>query len=115
MFKLNAKFDADLLLYSFSCFECDGHTVHMLTHQCLPPQLTSTVKSSLFTHAHSSPLPLSMPGYIDVTQTVLVILTMARLLLDRPHMHSPWTDNKVVNAGGGGLVEVGQGGSGEYL
>ena len=30
MFKLNAKFDADFLLYSLSHFECDGHTVHML-------------------------------------------------------------------------------------
>ena len=33
--------------------------VHMLTQQCLPPPLTSTVKSSLFTHAHSSPLSLA--------------------------------------------------------
>ena len=31
MFKLNAKFDADSLLYSLSHFECDSHTVHMLT------------------------------------------------------------------------------------
>ena len=31
MFKLKAKFDADLLLNSLSDFECDGHTVHMLT------------------------------------------------------------------------------------
>ena len=30
MFKLNAKFDADSLLYLLSHFECDGHTVHML-------------------------------------------------------------------------------------
>ena len=34
MFKLNAKFDADLLLYMLSHFECDGHTGHMLT-QCV--------------------------------------------------------------------------------
>ena len=56
MFKLNAKFDADLLFYSLSHFECNSHTVHMLTqwHQLSP--LTSTVKLSLFTHAHSSPL-----------------------------------------------------------
>ena len=53
MFKLNAKFDADLLLYSLSHFECDGHTVHMLTQWCLPPPLTSTVKSILFMHMHS--------------------------------------------------------------
>ena len=61
MFKLNTKFDADLLLYTLSHFECDGHTVHMLTQQYLPPPLTSTVKSSLcalFAHAHSSPLSL---------------------------------------------------------
>ena len=31
MFKLNAISDADLLLCSLSHFECDGHTVHMLT------------------------------------------------------------------------------------
>ena len=59
MFKLNVKFDADSLFYSLSHFECDGHTVHMLTQQHLPPPLTSTVKSSLFTHAHSSPLSLA--------------------------------------------------------
>ena len=31
MFKLNTKFDVDSLLYSLSHFECDSHTVHMLT------------------------------------------------------------------------------------
>ena len=41
-------------------FECDGHTVHMLTQLCLPPPLTSPVKLSLFTHAHSSPLSLAV-------------------------------------------------------
>ena len=56
MFKLNEKFDADSLLYSLSHFECVDHTVHTLTQWRLPPPLTSTVKSSLFTHAHSSPL-----------------------------------------------------------
>ena len=55
MFKLNAKFDANLLLYSLSHFECNSHTVHMLTQWRLPPPLTSTVTSSLLTHAHSSP------------------------------------------------------------
>ena len=59
MFNLNAKYDADPLLYLLSCFECDGHTVHVLTQQCLRPPLTSTVRSSLFTHAHSSPLSLA--------------------------------------------------------
>ena len=60
MFKLDTKFDADLLLLLLSHFECDSHTVHMLTQWHLPPPLTSTVKLSLFTHAHSSPLPLAV-------------------------------------------------------
>ena len=42
MFKLNAKFDADLLLYSLSHFEYNSHTVHMTTQQHLPPPLTSS-------------------------------------------------------------------------
>ena len=59
MFNLNTKSDADSLLYLFSHFGCDGHTVHMLTQWRLPPPLTSIVKSSLFMHAHSSPLSLA--------------------------------------------------------
>ena len=48
MLKFNAKFYADLLLYLLSHFECNGHTVHMLTQWHLPPPQTSTVK--LFVH-----------------------------------------------------------------
>ena len=59
MFKLNAKFDADLLLHSLSHFECNSHRVHMFTQCCLPPPMTSIVKLSLFTHVHSSSLSLS--------------------------------------------------------
>ena len=40
MFKLNVKFDADLLLYLLSHFECDSHMVYMLPQQCLLPLLT---------------------------------------------------------------------------
>ena len=72
---------------SLSHFECDGHTVHMLTQWCIRPPLTSTVKLALFTHVHSDPLFLA-PGYIDVVQTILIILTMAGLFADRPCMHS---------------------------
>ena len=50
---------AQNLMQIHSHFECNGHTVHMLTQQCLPPPLTSTVKLSLLTHAHSSPLSLA--------------------------------------------------------
>ena len=59
MFKLNAKFDADSWFYLLSHFECDGHVVHKLTQQSLPPPLTSSVKSSLLTHVHSSPPSLA--------------------------------------------------------
>ena len=59
MFKVNTKFDADSLLYSLSHFECEGRTLHMLTQWCPPTPLTSTVKSSFFTHALSSPLSLA--------------------------------------------------------
>ena len=57
--KLNTKFDADSLFYSLSHFECYSQTVHVLTQQHLLPPLTSTVKSSLFTHVHSTPLSLA--------------------------------------------------------
>ena len=57
--KLNAKFDADPLFYSLSHFECNAHIVYMFTQWCLLPPQTSTVKSPLFTHAHSSPLSLA--------------------------------------------------------
>ena len=59
VFKLNAESGADSLLYSLSHSECDGHTVPTLTQQHLLPPLTGTVKLSLFTHVHSSPLPLA--------------------------------------------------------
>ena len=59
MFKLNAKYDADLLLYSLSHFECNNHTSQMLTQEYLLPPLTSTVRLPLFTHEHSSPLSLA--------------------------------------------------------
>ena len=56
MFKFNAKSDADLLLYLLSHFECDGHTCSL---NSIYHPLTSTVKSSLFTQVHSSPLSLA--------------------------------------------------------
>ena len=59
MFKLNEICNADSLLYSLSHCECGSHTVHMLTQQHLPTPLTNTVKSSLFTHVHSSLLSLA--------------------------------------------------------
>ena len=59
MFKLSTKFNADSLLYSHSHFEYHSHTVHMLSQWCRLSPLSSTVKLSLFTHAHSL-APLSL-------------------------------------------------------
>ena len=84
MFKLNAKFDVDSLLYLVILNTTDMQYTCSL-NSATPP-MTSTVKSSLFTHAHSTPLSL-VPGNIDVAQTVLVILTMAGIFLDRPHVY----------------------------
>ena len=74
MFMLKTKFDADSLFYSLSHFECNCHTAHMLTQWHLLPPMTSTVKSSLFTHAHSSPLSLAARLH-RCHATVLIILT----------------------------------------
>ena len=72
-----AKFDADSWLYPVICnvmptqctclFNCIYH-----------PLQTSTAKSSLVMHPHSSHSPWLL-GYIDVTQTFLFTLTMTRL------------------------------------
>ena len=55
----SAEFDTESLLYLLHHFDCCGHTVHMLTQWRLPPPLTSTVRLSLFTPAHSCPLSLA--------------------------------------------------------
>ena len=59
MFKLDAKFHANLLLYSLSHSECNNHS-HILSQGRLPPPLTSIVKSSLFTHTDFSPFSLAV-------------------------------------------------------
>ena len=63
MFKLHTKFDADLLLHLLSHFEYNLHTVHMLIQWRLLPPVTSTVKSSSFTHVCFSPLYLAARLY----------------------------------------------------
>ena len=84
MLKLNAKFDADSLLCLPSHLDYDNHTVHMLTQWHLPPPLTSTVKSSLFMHAHSSPLSLAARlhwCYINHSHYINNALTFSRQTL----------------------------------
>ena len=89
MCKLPGKFDTDSLLYLLSRFEFNGHTVHMLPLQHLPPPLISTVKSSLFTsHMHVPVHCPWAPGYGDIVQTLLVILTIAGLSPHRPYTHN---------------------------
>ena len=83
MLKFNTKFDAGLLLYSLIHFECNSHTVHMLTQQHLPPPLTSTGK--FFTHAHSSSLSLATRLHQCYANCSLILI-IAGLFLDQPHI-----------------------------
>ena len=53
----------NLMQIHYINFECDDHTVHMLTQRHLPPPVTSTVKSSLLSHGHSSPLSLASKSH----------------------------------------------------
>ena len=54
MSKLDAKSDADLLLYSRSHFECNGHTGHTLTQGLLPPPLTNKYSEVVIVHTCAS-------------------------------------------------------------
>ena len=83
MFKLNSKFDAHLLLYLIS------HLSAMVT------QYTCSVNSAYHPHwllqwsCHCSHMCIPvhspwLPGHTDVAQTVLIILKMGWLFLDRP-------------------------------
>ena len=87
MFKLNAKFHADSSLYSLSNFECDSHTVHILTQWCLPPPLTSTRKLSLFMRAHSSPLSLDVKLHQSHTNILFILKWMDFFWTDLVYVH----------------------------
>ena len=84
MFKLKAKFVADLLLYAFNHFESYGHTVHKLAQWHLPPP--TDWYAGIIVHT-CIPVPLPwLPGYISVMQTIVIVLTMAGLFLG----HTLW-------------------------
>ena len=85
MFKLNAKLDAALLLYLLSHFECSSHKIYMLTQHCLLSTLSSAVKSSMFTHVHSSPLSLAARLHWCHTNHSCYI-NNGCLLPNRPHI-----------------------------
>ena len=68
---------------------CSGHSVilNVTATQCtcsLSGIYHPQVKLSLFTHGHSSPFSLAARLHY-VAQTILIILTMVGLFLDRPH------------------------------
>ena len=66
---------------------CSTHSVILnavATQQHLLPPQTSTVKSSLFLHAHSS--PLSVAARLHQCMQTIPILTMVGLFPDRPCM-----------------------------
>ena len=77
MFKLNAKFGADLLLYSLIL------NVMATQYTCLPNNVYCphwlAQWSCHCSHMHIPVHSLRLPGYINVAQTVLIILTLAGL------------------------------------
>ena len=84
VFKLSAKFDADPLLCSLSHFErtatqytCSPsgtYRPHWLVHW-----------SHHWSYVHIPVHSPWLPSHVKVTQTVLIILTLAGFFLDRPH------------------------------
>ena len=87
MFKLNAKFDADSLLCLLSHFECDGHTVHMLTQGHLPPPRTSTVtpqspsKWAPWELTQFSQSPSAAPSYFPESHPRSEISSLPKVIL----------------------------------
>ena len=79
-----------LFLFSLSHFECDSHTVHMLTQWHLPPPLTDRHEQWSH-HCSCMGIPVHtpwLPCYISVMQTDLVLLTVAGVTPDSPRMFS---------------------------
>ena len=87
MFKFKTKLDADSLLYSLSHFDATA-TQYTCSLNCVyrPHWLVQWG-----CHCSRVCIPLHwpwLPGYIDVAQTVLVMLTMIELFADRLHIHT---------------------------
>ena len=86
MFKLNAKFDADLLLYSVilstmaTQYTCSLNGVYHL--RWLVQWSCHCLRISIPVH---SPW---LPGYMNILQTVFIILIMAGLFPDRPCIYN---------------------------
>ena len=84
MFKLNTKFDAVSLLYSLILNVMATQNTCSLNGLYHPHWLVQW--SHHCSHMHIPVHSPWLPGYIDVVQTVLIILTMAGLFPDRPHI-----------------------------
>ena len=85
-FKLTAKFDADSLLYSLSFWMWWLHSTHAHSTSTTPHWLVQWNH-----HCSCMCLPVHspwLPGYINVTQTIVVILTMTGLFLERHCIYS---------------------------
>ena len=70
MVKLNAKFDADLLLCLLSHFECYNHTIHVLTQWHLLPNGQVQCTS----HCSHMCIPVHRPwlsGHVNIAQNIL--------------------------------------------
>ena len=83
MFKLNAKSDADVLLYSLSHFEVMATQYTCSLNGVYRPHWLVQWSH----HCSCMHIPVRspwLPGYIDVVQTIVIILTMAGPLPDRP-------------------------------
>ena len=82
MFKLNTKLDADSLLYSLSHFECAAtQYTCSLNSTYHAPWLVQWSRHC--SHMHIPVHSPWLPGYIGVSQTTLIILTMVGLFVDR--------------------------------
>ena len=82
IFKLNAKFDADSLLYSLNHFECYGHTDTCSFNGIYQSHWLGQWRHHC-SHMHILVHSPWLPGYINITQTILIV-TIAGLFLDRP-------------------------------
>ena len=87
MFKLNTKSDADLLLYLFILNATATQYAWSLNGVYHPHWLVQWSRHC--SHVHIPVHSPWLPGYIDVVQTVLVILIVAGLFPDRTRVLDP--------------------------
>jgi hypothetical protein len=88
MSKFEAKLDADSLIYSPGHCECDSHTIHKLTQQCLTATWLAPCKSNC-SRMCSKVSSDWLPSYIKAIWPVLEIFKMAEYFPDRP-LISKW-------------------------